>query len=598
MSTLKDALQSALAAAGVSWTPNKEAPAPKDAGNAKEVMVRGSDGEQRAVKVSYGASHGHPPGLQRAQRKAMPEARHGVVTPPSLNPPKRVARALSSRMEPSPNAKPVSTAKAEPAMSKVCISPSARCLVQHYPSKARKAKDYGAALGSKTQVAASKAHDTHDVVIGLDFGTSTVKVVVTDASLEQSFAVPLCDTDAFDAYLLPSRLFESVVGPSQALDGVTYSLIRGETSHRDLKLGLLGHPESTERQTHVTAFLSLVLRNVRAWLFKHQGAVYRKAHIAWRVTIGLPSVSVLNNDMVPLLERIVCAAWAVSCEPAAVTSLRVEQALSRNLKQEDLDLEVQVLPEITAQIYGFVASSRFDRKAANRFVLVDVGAGTVDSALFRVLPPKQGVWSFEFFTAAVQPYGVANLHAHRVDWWTSVMSDEPHSEHLLSELHQTKFATDMEQPLPESYEDYFEGVTLTTVPESPDREFFMKKVVAQVRGKTMWRAWHEELLPKEALTGVPIFVCGGGSRLPFYAAINEELARMPGCTWLKAVPWNLGFPRDLICESTDEAHFDRLSVAYGLSRLNLGSVVQASAMPKLEMPQQSWSDRYVDKDVC
>ncbi|MFZ1364622.1 MAG: hypothetical protein WAS90_06970 [Brachymonas denitrificans] len=479
------------------------------------------------------------------------------------------------------------------------LAPGARCLVAHYPENRRIATDYGDAAGVQEQLATPSALDMHEVTIGLDFGTSTVKVVVTDASLEQSFAVPLCEMDTFDAYLLPSRVFDSPAGTGQAQNARRYSLINGEVAHRDLKLSLLANPESLVLQERVVAFLALVLRNVRAWLFQHHASVYRQARIAWRMAIGLPSATTLNNMTIPLLQRLVCAAWRLAGQSGEIVSLKIQQVLRDNPSPEELDLEVEVMPEIFAQIYGFVISQRFDRKADNRFVMVDVGAGTIDSALFRVLPPKHGVWSFEFFTAVVQPLGVANLHAHRVDWWVKHLTRIPSAEHLYQQLKATKFATDMELAPPATYRDYFEGVSLDrrTHEKSPDEQF-LKHVMNQVRGHTMWRAWKESLLPKEALTGIPIFVCGGGSRMPFFACINEEIGRMPGCSWLSAEPWVLGFPGDLDCRSTDKAHFDRLAVAYGLSRLNVGSMVQAPPMPASEVSQQPWADRYIDKDAC
>ena len=472
-------------------------------------------------------------------------------------------------------------------------------MVAHYPEKRRIATDYGDAAGVQEQLATPSALDMHEVTIGLDFGTSTVKVVVTDASLEQSFAVPLCEVDTFDAYLLPSRVFDSPVGAGQTQNARRYSLISGQVAHRDLKLSLLAHPDSLIQQERVVALLALVLRSVRAWLFQHHASVYRRARIAWRVSIGLPSATTLNNTTVPLLQRLACAAWQMAGQSGEITSLKIQDALRDNPSPEELDLEVEVMPEIFAQIYGFVISQRFDRKADNRFVMVDVGAGTIDSALFRVLPPKHGVWSFEFFTAVVQPLGVANLHVHRVDWWVEQLARNPSAKHLRQQLKTTKFATDMELAPPATYRDYFEGVSLDRIANqgSPDEQF-LKLVMAQVRGHTMWRAWKQSLLPKEALTGIPIFVCGGGSRMPFYARINDEIGRMPGCSWLSAEPWILGFPGDLDCRSADKAYFDRLSVAYGLSRLNVGNMTQAPPMPVFDIQQHPWADRYIDKDAC
>lgn len=50
-------------------------------------------------------------------------------------------------------------------------------------------------------------------------------------------------------------------------------------------------------------------------------------------------------------------------------------------------------------------------------------------------------------------------------------------------------------------------------------------------------------------------------------------------------------------EGIDEKDFDRLSVAYGLSKLNVGTITQAVPLPKVPIEAQvSFTDRYVDKD--
>jgi hypothetical protein len=59
----------------------------------------------------------------------------------------------------------------------------------------------------------------------------------------------------------------------------------------------------------------------------------------------------------------------------------------------------------------------------------------------------------------------------------------------------------------------------------------------------------------------------------------------------------LGFPHDLEVDGVDEGDFDRLSVAYGLSKANVGRITQALPLPKVPIePQTSFTDRYVDKD--
>ena len=67
---------------------------------------------------------------------------------------------------------------------------------------------------------------------------------------------------------------------------------------------------------------------------------------------------------------------------------------------------------------------------------------------------------------------------------------------------------------------------------------------------------------------------------------------MTGYSWLSTEAWRLGFPQGLEVDGVDEGDFDRLSVAYGLSKVKVGKVTQALALPKVPIePQESFTDR-------
>jgi hypothetical protein len=135
------------------------------------------------------------------------------------------------------------------------------------------------------------------------------------------------------------------------------------------------------------------------------------------------------------------------------------------------------------------------------------------------------------------------------------------------------------------------------VSSDPDSEFLTKRVVKQVRGETVFRTWKDQLLSQADLAGIPMFLCGGGSRMSLYQRIESHLTPQSGFSWLHAERWTLGFPDDLECEDPIDEDYDRLSVAYGLSRLDVGRVVQAAPMPKIATPAQDpWTTRYVEKD--
>jgi hypothetical protein len=222
----------------------------------------------------------------------------------------------------------------------------------------------------------------------------------------------------------------------------------------------------------------------------------------------------------------------------------------------------------------------------------------VDSSLFKVVPGRGGQWNFEFYTAVVQPYGVSNLHAHRVNWWLSKFDGVEKASGLAQELKATQFATDLGGALPVRYLDYFSGVRVNVnKSDDPDFFFFDKKLMAQVQGSTLWRAAHDNYLDRSQLTNIPMFLCGGGARSPFFLELEEKLVSLSGFSWLSAEPWQLGYPGDLVSEGIDEKDFDRLSVAYGLSKLNVGTITQAVPLPKVPIETQvSFTDRYVDKD--
>jgi type I restriction enzyme M protein len=84
-----------------------------------------------------------------------------------------------------------------------------------------------------------------------------------------------------------------------------------------------------------------------------------------------------------------------------------------------------------------------------------------------------------------------------------------------------------------------------------------------------------------------------------FLALFLRLLKPGGVTWLSAEPWVLALPGDLECDGVEAQDYDRLSVAYGLSKLNVGKIARAVPAPLIDTgPQESWRDRYIDKDQC
>jgi hypothetical protein len=507
-----------------------------------------------------------------------------------------------------PSGKPVATvpSKPQPILSKqqlapklepdfqLVIAPNARFALRTKDDRKNSLLPGVSIRGVARQCFVGKAQQQREVALGLDFGTSCVKAVLGDAALDKAYAVPFLHGDDISAYLLPTRVFET--------DG-QFSLEHGTNEYRDLKLSFVADPEDMEFQIRIVAFLSLVIARTRGWFFVNHAALYQTTEIFWKISVGLPAASSLASTVTQPLEKLIYLAWYFSGDPESVTRLKITKALTTfsPVDIENADLEVAVVPEIAAQIYGFVVSNSFDKMAANNYLMVDVGAGTVDSSLFHVKPGKGGKWDFDFYTTVVEPLGVVNLHRNRVNWWSEQLNRANANQALTNDLIETKYQTDSRHPEPEDYQKYFDGIQVKRRDgvESPDKKFFENKVVTQVRGKTLWRAWKAELLPKQAIQNIPFFLCGGGARMQYFLNLETALLPQTGFSWLQAEAWTLGVPGDLIADGLADEDFDRISVAYGLSKLEVGRVLRAAPMPKVEVPPvDTWRDNYVDKDQC
>lgn len=429
--------------------------------------------------------------------------------------------------------------------------------------------------------------DARELVMGLDFGTSSVKAVIGDRAAEKAYAVPFMACDGVERYLLPSRLHES---------DHAFSLSAGRQLHRDLKLSLLASGNTDEAQKRAVVFLALAIRHARAWLFSEKADVYNGTKVLWKIVVGIPSENILERDyaqseVVQRFMLISRAAWLLSGHHSNTLDLELStNAIARAneigqgapINGPIEDVVVEVIPELSAQIFGFLKSNQFDRHGNKIFAVADIGAGTVDSALFEVTP-KRGRWNFEFYTNHVQPYGVMNLHRTRVEWWIDALRSLGSNQSLIDAFSTVEWPTDRMTSLPESVSEYVSDAQLTFPDQqhNPDSIFYEKKVLAMVRGKTIWRAWKEGLLQQANITGVPVFLCGGGSRMNYYDRLRTDLKSCRGFTWLTTTPRVLTIPTNLEAPGVIQADYDRLSVAYGLSFLDVGTIVKGIPPPRV-----------------
>lgn len=450
--------------------------------------------------------------------------------------------------------------------------------------------------GIPVQMPGSLGRD-RELVIGLDFGTSCVKVVVGDRGASKAYAVPFLDTQGVNAYLLPSRVFEQ--------NGI-FSLLKGADVHRDLKLRFLAKPTSSELQETLVGFLALVIRRCRGWLFMAHAETFAHRNILWKLVLGRAVDRVKNDHVRQLMLNILNAAWVVAGCSGSVNRSSCKQELTKQKSAPTFGFdspEISVVPELAAQIYGFVNSRQFDPRAKNIYLFIDVGAGTVDVSLFHVKRNEYGKWDFSLFTSIVEPNGTINLHRRRLGWWRQQLSKMPEEPcaRLLGAIDDIVMPTEQTQPIPATYLGYFLGVDVqySGGALSPDDEFYASQFVAQVRGRGIHRTVQTVHVKREDLDHLPFFLSGGGARLPLYKKIASALDQAPEFKWLKAHRRELGIPSELEAPGLAQVDYDRLSVAFGLSFVDVGTVAVAQAMPKLvQTTKVDWSSSYTSKDDC
>jgi len=443
------------------------------------------------------------------------------------------------------------------------------------------------------ETALNRTAEEKFLYLGLDFGTSSLKAAITDRERQFTYAVPFRDRQGIAAYLLPCRVYLGDDGYNLDGRGVLF---------QDLKLALLSSVESSEAQQHVVGFLALALRMIRGWLLSAHGDTY-DGIIIWDLAVGLPVANLGDESIVTLYRTVSTAAWI-----AAAGAQLGQDAIRRAIKRAEAlvagaapesdceDIEVAVKPEIAAQIYGFVSSGAYDPNASNIYLLVDVGAGTLDASVFHIKRHKgQDKDRLSIFKTTVEPHGAMNLHRQRMSWLQTTLADQlPDRPDLIEGVAQIRHLTDAEGAIPDNIQGYFQGVGVQFKGLSIDQSFY-QKVNAQVVANTYRKVLEEKRLSQLEMKGMPMFLCGGGSRSSFYAKLKDDLQSAPGYSWFGVSPKSLQRPQGLVAPGLPAADYDRLAVAYGLSQLKLERLVEEVPALAEGQARLDFSGNYIEK---
>lgn len=406
--------------------------------------------------------------------------------------------------------------------------------------------------------------ETMDLVIGFDLGTSCSKVIIRSpfALRSRATAVPWHLKNDTSKYLLPTVLYENDYGE--------FSLVPSDsTKHvlRDLKINLMDKIDDTRAQARATAYIGLALRSARQWLLDTQKDAYGIYHLRWALNIGIPSAGYNDENMRPTFGLVARAAWNLSLQPDLPTLHTATKALRIAGDKSDSDIDIDVVPEIAAEVVGY-ARSRL--RSEGLHVMVDVGASTIDICGF-VLHSRDGEDRYELLTALVKRLGIHDLHLRRMNKIKStnacVKPSVPTSLSPFMMIPNTgrKYINDpsdfLSKKLDEIDQDYVSECTTS----------LMSLIMAMRRYRDPYSSnWK---------SGLPVFVAGGGGQFSLVReAIKQAHERLINTQKDVAGIAAQRLPTLETLQNRDipDSIAGRLAVAYGLSfdKFDIGQIRQ------------------------
>jgi len=426
-----------------------------------------------------------------------------------------------------------------------------------------------------------EADDFVDLVVGFDFGTAYTKVVVQEPASGRAWAVPL-GKDPSNPFIVSSLLY---------LNEDTYDLLGNGQTVTNLKTPFLVGEGDEDTIVDGIAFLTLVLRQVKGWIAREVLPELPGAPV-WSFNLGLPAKNLEESSLVSQFERMLICAALLSEESSQELDRKLVFECLMSIKElygasadayqfRDSMIcadQVHVFPEFAAQIIGYLKSDSWDRTQP-KFLMVDIGGGTVDASIFNVTTPG-GDLRFSVFSSGVEKLGAYLLHRKRLEWLKESMSDSPSGAAISESLADLLDRAISPAKVPSTVDDYIQGVQY--LPDSVDYRFeeafvdlVLNRIVNLVKaaidpGSRQWPA-------------LPLLFCGGGKGLPVYRHLVDRVNGTPNSS-VGFRETSMPKPRKLFAEGLRSDEYQRLSVAYGLSFEEIGEVYTPDQIEDLYIP--------------
>lgn len=428
------------------------------------------------------------------------------------------------------------------------------------------------------------------LVIGLDFGTSFSKIVIGEERVR--YVVPFNQLeDRETTFLVPSAL--CVLPDNTCRLGTKCKEGRLFTN---LKLPLIERDFSDEVRICATAYIALLLNHARSWLLENHRATYADRKIEWFVNVGLPTDSFDDEELRSVYLSIIQDAWHMSEQEGDVSMAFIEEFVKKGGQYSDTNTSqlkehlprdrFNAFPEFLAHLAGYVGTPR---RREDLHVTIDIGGGTFDLTVFKVVPRKDDEDEISIYERVVEPLGVRNLIESRI---SSICSAVKGDYSMFEDL-----------PSDGEFGARF-GLSEKEV-NALDRGFerrLRKVITSTLRYTKIERyptapQWHD---PGEVRYGEPLpsFFCGGGSLSNFYASFLNTYNHPNPPFSLEEL--ELPVPENLEPRQTSTHEFARLAVAYGLAidPLNMTDFQHKAQIDDMKAPRshKSFREHYVGNE--
>lgn len=411
--------------------------------------------------------------------------------------------------------------------------------------------------------------------VGLDFGTSSTKVVYSQLGRRLSRAISFNhNLPNFPQYCLPS--IAAINNDRKLLLGIEaakhLSNKEWDLGIQRLKIIVAGNydPVFRDNQTINNFNRYLEKNGVRdklsaeklmavylAYAMKKTRAIirttkeYRDAELDIAFNICMPIDHLENNKVKPVFEKVFLRAEMIEREWSMIPKGFNPLKASYNLKKKSLDKETRVfaVPEAVAAMASYLVSLR---KEQGLHAIIDFGAGTTDISICNLMMPF-GESISHWYSAKNIPRGTVNIERIIASFIRECKIDSSCTgEDIYFCLNSILHGGKKNNNLPIKEKELSQSIL------SELNKFRDSKEYYQTWGNAYNRLKKQSLWEK-----VEIFICGGGANLPY---VDQVFSR----PWWQNIPVRYPVSRLPVPEDYDpgesKAPFERMAVAYGLAR--------------------------------